>query len=46
MPVDPRGRITIVMCVETFGQIASSVFVLSINSDVFPIQERVELGYK
>lgn len=46
MPMDPRGRLTITICVETLGQIASSVYVFSINSGVIHTQEKVELGYK
>lgn len=45
-PMDPRGRLTITICVETLGQIASSVYVFSINSGVIHTQEKVELGYK
>lgn len=46
MPMDPRGRLPIIMYVETLGQIASNVYVFSVNSGVIHIQERVELGYK
>lgn len=46
MPMDPRGRFLIIMCVGTLGKIAWSVYVFSANSGVIHIQERVELGYK